>query len=90
MGGGVGSYGCCYHVYTLDAKIIQHELLMPWIIVRFHGHSHTEHSPLSDSSGEIKTPEKMEKFPLQKFFFFIPPTYVSEQKCPCERTSITQ
>lgn len=89
VGGGVGWDGCRYHAHSLNAQIIQHELLMPWIIARFHGYSPAEYGPLSDSSGEIKTPEKMEKFPLQRFIYF-PPTYVSAQKCPCECTSITQ
>lgn len=76
--GGVGWDGCCYHAHSLDAKIIQHELLMPWIIARFHGYSPAECGPLSDSSGEIKTLEKMEKFPLQRcfFFFFLLPQHM--------------
>lgn len=86
----MGWDGCRYHAHLLDAKVIQHELLIPWIIVHFHGYSPAEYGPLSDSSGEINTPEKMEKFPLQRVFFFTPPTCAYAQKCPCECTSITQ
>lgn len=77
MRDGVGWNCRRYHAHALDAKIIQHELLMPWIIVCFHGYCPTECDPLSDSSGEIKMPQKIEKFPLQRvfFFFFTPPTY---------------
>lgn len=91
MRDGVGWNCRRYHAHALDAKIIQHELLMPWIIVCFHGYCPTECDPLSDSSGEIKMPQKIEKFPLQRVFFHSPNIqYVSAQKCLCECTSITQ
>lgn len=52
---------------------------MPWIIARFHGYSPAEYGPLSDSSGEIKTPKKMEKFPLQRFMYLFTYLFIFPQ-----------
>lgn len=58
--------GCrCYHAHLVDDKIIQHELLMSWIIACFHGYGPTECVACSqsgdgkDGSGKIKTAENL-------------------------------
>lgn len=39
---------CCYRARSVDDKIIRHELLMSWIIARFHGYGPTECGLLSE------------------------------------------
>lgn len=42
-----GGCCCCYRARSVDDKIIQHELLMSWIIARFHGYGPAECGLLS-------------------------------------------
>lgn len=55
----------CYHAHLVDDKIIQHELLMSWIIACFHGYGLAECVACSqsgdgkDGSGKIKTTENL-------------------------------
>lgn len=58
--------GCrCYHAHLVDDKIIQHELLMSWIIACFHGYGPVECVACSQSGdgkyrgGKIKTTENL-------------------------------
>lgn len=46
--GGGGCSCCCYRARSVDDKIIQHELLMSWIIARFHGYGPIECGLLSE------------------------------------------
>lgn len=45
---GWGGGGCCYSAHLVADKIIQHELLMSWIIACFHGYGPAEYSLLSE------------------------------------------
>lgn len=42
----------CFSAQMAADKIIQHELLVSWIIARFHGYSPTEYGALSEWRGE--------------------------------------